>query len=100
MKRRLLILTILTLGAPYVALAAAPTNFKDLVKLLVNLINTASIVAISFAVVVYFWGLATNIVKFADDPEKRKAYLFWGIIIFFVMSAIWGLVNILTNTFF
>ena len=56
---------------------------------------------ISLAVLVILWGVF-NYIAGAGDEEKRaqaKQYIIWGIIGLFVMVSVWGLVNVLKNTF-
>ena len=89
----------LILLSPSVALAAART-FEDLATTVVALISTATAALIVFGLVMYFWGMTTNILKFEEDPEKVKAYFFWGLVVLFVMVSIWGIVEILQNTLF
>jgi FtsH-binding integral membrane protein len=79
---------------------AAARNFSELVDSLVGLINTGVGFLLIFGIIVYFWGISVNILKFENDPEKRKAYFFWGIIVLFVMFSIWGIIELLQNTLF
>lgn len=54
------------------------------------------------AVVVFAWGIAMFILN-AGDPEKRKKgkdILIWGVIGIFIMTAVYGILNIGINTFF
>ena len=88
------------LVSPIGAFAEAPKNFSEFAYSFGDLINTASLAAITLAVVIYLWGMSTNILEFADDPQKRKAYYFWGIIVLFVMVSIWGIVIMIQSTLF
>jgi hypothetical protein len=100
---RTFFLTSLLLLAPSIALAA-PKTFQELVNLLVILMNNAVIVLIVLGLVVYFYGVSTNILHFQEGAssswEKIKAYFFWGIIVLFVMVSIWGILQLLQNTLF
>ena len=90
----------LLLLAPAVAFAAA-RNFQELSNSLVFLLDNATAVLVLAGIVVYFYGISTNILKFSDDGgEKAKAYFFWGIIVLFVMLSIWGILRLLQNTLF
>ncbi len=101
MKKFFQLLASLVLFAPTLALAA-PRNFSELANMLVGLISTATGVLIVFALVAYFYGVATNIPHFGSEKgaEKIKSYFFWGILILFVMVSIWGIVELLQNTLF
>jgi len=85
---------------PQTAVAAAAKNFSELAGELVNILNLATLTLIIAGFVVYFWGISVNILKFEDDPEKRKAYFFWGLLVLFVMVSIWGIIGLLQNTLF
>jgi len=89
-----------TLAYPLVALAAAPKSFSELAEMVVGIVDTGTGVLIVLGFVAYFWGISTNILKFEDDPEKRKAYFFWGLLVLFVMVSIWGIIGLLANTLF
>ncbi len=74
--------------------AGLVTFFVDLVKPLVPIIMTLSLV-------VFFVGLARFISKSGDsaEVEKGRQLMFWGVFAFFVMFSVWGLVGILGDTF-
>lgn len=94
------IVPIMIVVMPALVLAAAPRTFRELACEIADLIDTATFTLIIFALVAYFWGLATNIPHFGDEKgaEKRKSFFFWGLIIIFVMVSIWGIVQLLQNT--
>ena len=93
--------SLLIVTFPAIALAA-PRTFQQLACQVVSIIDTATFTLIVFGLVVYFWGVATNIPHFGDEKgaEKQKAYFFWGLIILFVMVSIWGIIQLLQNTVF
>lgn len=87
----------------FAVLVVAPTNtWGGLVGTLVTLMNKGIGTLLVLAVAVYFWGISSNILEFGEDKggEKRKAYLFWGIIILFVMVSIFGILRLVQNTIF
>jgi hypothetical protein len=69
-------ISVVTLALPGVALAA-PRTFQELINYVVLLLNSATAVLIVFGLVVYFYGIATNILKMGER-DKVKAYFFWG----------------------
>ncbi|OGG56806.1 hypothetical protein A3D71_01010 [Candidatus Kaiserbacteria bacterium RIFCSPHIGHO2_02_FULL_55_20] len=94
-------LALVLLAAPTVASAAAPRTFLDLSNVVVVILNNATAVLVVAGIVVYFYGVSTNILNFSDEAgEKLKAYFFWGIIVLFVMVSIWGILRLLQNTIF
>jgi hypothetical protein len=97
-RHALLLLAFIVL--PTVVLAA-PKNFSDLAALLVNLLNGATGVLILAGLVLYFYGVSTNILKFGEgDTEVIRNYFLWGIIVLFLMVSIWGIVRLLQGTLF
>jgi len=102
--KKALALTTLTLGAfalPLVSLAAV-SNVSDVGTLIITTINNI-IVPVLFAVafIVFLWGAFDVFILGANSEEvkeKGKNLMLWGLIGFFVMVSIWGLVNILTGT--
>jgi hypothetical protein len=99
MKKTLAILSVLL--APTVALAAAPRTLLELADLIVRIINAATAMLILLAIVVYFFGVSTNILEMSEHGrEKVRAYFFWGIVVLFVMVSIWGIIRMLQSTIF
>ena len=91
--------SLVVVAAPWVVLAA-PRTFQQLACEVTQLIDTATFTLIIFGLVMYFWGLATNIPHFGDEKgaEKRRSFFFWGLIILFVMVSVWGIIQLLQNT--
>lgn len=84
------------------AARAAPSTFYELAHTIVEILDTATFTLIIFGIVVYFWGMASNIPHFGDEKgaEKRKSFFFWGLVVLFVMASIWGIIQVLQNTLF
>ena len=95
------VLALLLLAVPAIASAAAPRTFLDLSNLIVLILDNATAVLVVAGIVVYFYGVSTNILSFSEEGgEKLKAYFFWGIIVLFVMVSIWGILRLLQSTLF
>jgi hypothetical protein len=93
--------TLAAFALPLVSFAAI-NNLTDVGQFIINVINNI-LVPVLFAVafIVFLWGaFKAFIVGASDDTAKEqgKNLMLWGLIGFFVMISIWGLVNILTNT--
>lgn len=59
-------------------------------------------ILIVLATVVFLWGIVRYL-SAGDDTEKLKEarrFIIWGIVGLFVMISVWGLVQLLNNTFF
>lgn len=99
MLRLVSIVSILSL--PMAAYAAAPRTFKELADLIVSILDGGTALLVLGAIVIYFWGISTNLLKMKDEGgEVFKRYFFWGIVAIFVMVSVWGITNLLRNTLF
>jgi len=87
---------------PFVASAQVTvTNVGDILNLISAFINTLLPLIIALAVLVFVWGVFKYVTA-GDDEEARKSgrqLMINGVIAIFVMVSVWGLVNILVNTF-
>ena len=101
MKLRVSVLIVLVVSflPLYVAAAAAPKSVQSLAELLATYLNQGGVLLGTIGLVVYFWGIATNILKFGENSaDKFKLYFFWGIIVLFVMFSLPGIIGVLSNT--
>lgn len=93
------LLGLLLLFSPSVA-SAAPRTFSELVNLLVDIMNNGVFALIALAIAAYFFGMSTNILNMGEEPETRKRFFLWGIIILFFMVSIWGILEMVQGTLF
>lgn len=81
---------------------AAVNNLSDVGSFIINTINNVLVpVIFAIAFIVFLWGAFTTFILAGgsdETKEKGKGLMLWGLIGFFVMVSIWGLVNILTGT--
>ena len=93
--------TIVAFALPLVSLAAV-NNISDVGSFIINTINNVFVpVIFAVAFIVFLWGAFDAFIIGATNDtakEKGKNLMLWGLIGFFVMVSIWGLVNILTGT--
>jgi len=94
------IVTALSLALPLSAFAAQINNLNDIFNFIKNILNIILPIIISLTVVYFVWGMF-QVFLAADEERKEKAKntVIYGVISLFVMVSIWGLVNILYNTF-
>ncbi len=89
-------------GSGCTALSTSP-KFQDLMNYLTCIIGQSIIpLLFALAVVMFIWGAIKFFIIDADEEAKRtqgKQFMIWGIVALAVMVSIWGLVNILTETF-
>lgn len=68
-----------------------------------NLINLATPIVVALALLYFFWGLATYILTAgggeAEGKKKGRDIMIWGILALFIMVSIWGIINIVRQTF-
>ncbi|MBP9816994.1 MAG: hypothetical protein KBD05_03130 [Candidatus Pacebacteria bacterium] len=81
---------------------AAVTSIYDLGALVLTVINDILVpVVFAIAFIVFIWGVFRYFIAGKQDEESRekgKSLMLWGLIGFFVMVSVWGLVNILVGT--
>ena len=87
---------------PLFALAQV-RNITDAAGKITEIINSVLVPMIfAIAFLVFIWGVVQYFLLGSKDEEakeKGKSYILYGIIAFFVMVSVWGLVNILVGTF-
>ncbi|HEX8947282.1 MAG TPA: hypothetical protein VF829_03665 [Candidatus Paceibacterota bacterium] len=104
MKKTLTALTTLaTFSLPLLAAAqTVVTNLSQAGGFVINIINGVLVpVLFAIAFIVFIWGAFKAFILGANDndaKEKGKNLMLWGLIGFFVMVSVWGLVNILTGS--
>jgi hypothetical protein len=91
-----------TWALPLFALAQVRNIFEaaNLITVIINNVLVPLVFAVAF--LVFIWGVFTYFILSGGNQEKREEgqkLMMYGIVGFFVMVAVWGLVNILVNTF-
>lgn len=78
-------------------------NLGEFLKSIIGFINSFVIPFIwAIAFVIFIWGIFQYFIAGGADEEKRsqgKQLMIWGIVAFFVMSSVWGIVNVFKGTF-
>lgn len=96
--RPILILAALML-APSFAQAASLRELTESIKTFVNTSVVPLIYALAFLVFIVGMVRYLFLEQGEEGREKGKQLMLWGIIGFVVMFSVWGLVNLLLNTF-
>lgn len=91
------------LALPFIASAATTiSNVSDVGSFIINTINNVFVpVLFALAFIVFIYGAFKTFIIGANSEEVKeegKSLMLWGLIGFFVMVSVWGLVNILTGT--
>ena len=99
--KKVLISSVVVLG-PLLAFAQNFTSVQNSIMSIRDIINNIIPLIIGIAVLVFLWGLVSYVTAGADEEKKAAArgIIIYGIIIIFVMTAVWGFVKILSTTFF
>lgn len=95
MQRHLLTLSFLFV--PALTFAAAKT-VMDLAAWVVTIMNMATALLITTAIVIYFWGIVYNFNSISNDKAKMRSFLGWGVFAIFVMVSIWGIVSMIKSS--
>jgi Type IV secretion system pilin len=70
---------------------------------IINFINNIAVPLIfAFAFIFFLWGVFKYFIAGGDNPaevEKGKTFIVYGLLGFFIMISLWGLVRILVGTF-
>lgn len=80
-------------------LTFAAVNFDSILGEVGNALKIILPILISLAVIFFIYSLLLYILKEGEEKAKAKTQMIWGIVILFVMISVWGLVDILTETF-
>ena len=88
---------------PIVAFAQVNNDIQDLGATVIGIINNVVVPLIfALAFVVFIWGVFKFFILGGSDSEARasgQGLMIWGLIGFFVMVSVWGLVNLFVGTF-
>jgi len=98
MKKLISTLPGTLLALPLVSFAV--TDITTLILKVSDWIQLLTPIVVALALLYFFYGLATYILKSGDEEKKAegKNIMIYGIIALFVMVSVWGLVSILVNT--
>jgi NADH:ubiquinone oxidoreductase subunit 2 (subunit N) len=95
------IVTAFTL--PALAFAQAITSIQSGGDFIINIINTIAVpVLFAIAFIVFIFGIFQYFILSKGNEEKQgeaRSLMLYGLIGFFLMVSVWGLVNILIGTF-
>lgn len=94
-------LTVLALSAaPYLALAQGTgQGLNNIIRMISGIISSIIPILVALALIYFFWGLIKFILQSGDAKDEGKKYMIWGIIALFVMVSVWGIVNLLKESF-
>jgi len=74
-------------------------TLKSLIALVAGYFNDILALMMGLAVIMFVWYVIKYFIQPNDKRSEAGQYVMWSLIGFFVILSIWGLVNILINTF-
>ena len=87
---------------PQIAFAVtAPSTFKGLVYMILDVLGAITPILFAVALIVFLWGVGQFILKTEESGalELAKQKMFWGVIALFVLFSLWGIVRFLGDSF-
>ena len=84
-----------------IKIESSTTSFSDVINFGTCTLERSVIpLMFSIAMVVFLYGIVMFIKEEnAEEKEKRRQFMIWGVVAFAVMFSVWGLVGLLENTF-
>lgn len=100
LSRNILFATILSVLVPSLTYAQ-PEDFKGLVMIIINILQSIVPLLMAVALLVFVWGLASYILQSGDPRaiETGRKRMIYGIIALFVVVGLWGIVSLVANAF-
>ncbi len=86
---------------PMVAFAAPVTDIDSFINVTGNLMNKVAPLIIGVAFLWFLWGVVKYVTAGDNEDTQKESrnMMIYGIIALFVMTSVWGLVNVLAGTF-
>lgn len=77
-------------------------DLRQIICTIADIFGYGITLAFSLALMFFFWGAAQFIFSAGDVKaiSEGKYKIFWGAVVLFVLSSVWGLVRIIRVTFF
>ena len=100
--QRFVAFALLSVVPFFASAASAPSSIKDFLENLTGIFRNIIPLLVLVAILAFFWGLAKLILNAGNEDlrQEGKSVMIWGIIALFVMSAMWGIVILLSQTIF
>ncbi len=92
---------LLLISFPLPTRAAQVYDFGSLVALFIGMIKSLVPLVVGLTLLYFMWGIFQLVRSNSEDSRKEAVgVITYGIVSLFVMVSVWGLVSILTSTFF
>ncbi len=95
MKKTALYYSTIALSVTPLFVSAQSFGLSDLLAAIYSLVSLFIPIVFTLALLYFFWGVALFIRTAGEsDVKEGKAKMIWGIVGLFVMTSIWGILNI------
>ena len=87
------------LATPFAAFAIS--TLTNVIDKFAEIINGLLPIVVAIALLAFFWGLVQYIF-YQNSEEKKKTsknIMIWGLVALFVMVSVWGIINVVQETF-
>lgn len=99
MNKKISIASIISISFPFITMAAGQQTLGSLITTIIGYANQLLFLMMGIAVVMFVFNIIKYFIKADADRSQAGQYVMWSLIGFFVIFSLWGLVNILQNTF-
>ena len=99
MQKKYIITTVFIALSPALAFAATSATLAKIITDITNYLNDVLFLLMALAIVIFVWYVIKYFIMPNEDRSKAGDYMLYSIIGFFVILSLWGIVNILNNTF-
>ncbi|MEK7063513.1 MAG: hypothetical protein AAB955_02360 [Patescibacteria group bacterium] len=79
--------------------AAFADTLIDVANTIGDIVGIVTPIVVAIALILFFWNLAMYFIGKEEDKKKAVSGMIYGVLILFVMVSIWGIVNVLQDTF-
>ncbi|MFA6601455.1 MAG: pilin [Candidatus Paceibacterota bacterium] len=97
-KNLRLLLAITVAYYPLTVLAQAQT-LKTLISTVAGYFNSILALIMGLAVVIFVWYIIQYYIRPNENRAEAAQYVMWAVLGFFIILSMWGIVNVLINTF-
>lgn len=83
------------------AIPAPDGTFETFLEQLIAIVKIVIQLVMGLALVSFLWGIVSYVIsKGAEEKDKARGFIIWGLVGLFVMVSVWGIIGLFTNTFF
>lgn len=99
MNKKIALFVLISSLVPAFASAATNKTLASLIDLIITYANRILVLMMGVAVVMFVYHVIKYFIMADSERKEAGPYVMWSLIGFFVILSMWGLVNILQNTF-